>query len=44
MDNIFVSIYTFGYSANFINDNRRQNNFNIITPKHLIDICNNIQI
>jgi len=44
MDNIYVSIYTFGYSANFINDNRRQNNFNIITPKHLIDICNNYSL
>ena len=44
MDNIYVSIYTFGYSANFINDNRRKEDFNIITPNHLIEICDNYSL
>ena len=32
LNDIYLSIYSFGYSANFIRDDRRGKNFNFITP------------
>ena len=39
LNDIYISIYSFGYSANFIKDDRRGSEYNILTPEELIDIC-----
>ena len=44
LNDIYLSIYSFGYSANFIRDDRRGKNFNFITPSNLIDICHNYSL
>lgn len=41
LNDIYISIYSYGYSAGFINDSRRKKNFPLITPRNLIDICQN---
>jgi 3-oxoisoapionate decarboxylase len=38
-NNIYISIYSFGYGAMFINDYRRNNDLRILSPIDLIDIC-----
>ena len=42
LDDIYISIYSFGYSANFIKDDRKGEEFNVITPIKLIDICHEL--
>ncbi|WP_416695878.1 sugar phosphate isomerase/epimerase family protein [Candidatus Pseudothioglobus sp. Uisw_050_01] len=38
-NDVYISIYSFGYSAGFISDSRRGDEFNIITPARMIKIC-----
>jgi len=39
LNDIYISIYSYGYSAGFIKDSRRKENFPFITPRNLIEIC-----
>lgn len=39
LKDIYISIYSFGYSAGFIEDSRRPTDFKYVTPENLLSYC-----